>query len=249
LQLLKIKPLLFLHRSNYYIFSEAILREVILLALGWTEVLALMGSVAIAILLIIYLTNLWGYDWEKLRDKFRSMGVKRDYQVELLIGSIAMGLVFVFASPVIGGMMRNLPALFGILVAVCYPLVVMFLRPVTFEKVLKIVPDFRIYRIFVIFSVFAGGYFTIAGFSSMNFNHPLGLSLTMIIVGLLGQTVPLLPDYIERITRFDLGMNRRWRMNNKMSQRALIFLGSLSFATFIILRFITESIQSSVFGI
>ncbi|MEN4069869.1 MAG: hypothetical protein PQ975_09410 [Methanobacterium sp.] len=200
-------------------------------------------------LVVYYSTKFWGWNWEKLKDKFRSMGVKLDYQLELLTGLIVMGLLFVFVSPVIGGMMRNIPALFGFLVAVCYPLLIMILRPNTFEKVLKIVPDFSIYRIFVIFSVFAGGYFTIGGFSSMNFNHPLCLSLTMIIVGLLGQTVPLLPDYIERITRFDLGMNRRWRMNNKMSQRALIFLGSLSFATFIILRFITENIQSSVFGI
>ena len=169
--------------------------------------------------------------------------------MELLTGLIAMGFVFVFVSPVIGWMMHNVPALFGVLVAVCYPIMVMFLRPVTFENVLKIVQDFRIYRVFVIFSVFAGGYFTIAGFSSMNFNHPLGLSLTFIFIGLLGQTVPLLPDYIEKITKFDLGMNRRWRMNNKKSQRALTFLGVLSFVIFIILRFISESIQTSVFGV
>jgi hypothetical protein len=208
-----------------------------------------MGSVSIAILFVIYSKNLWGYNWEKLRDKFKLMGVKRDYQVELLTGLIAMGFVFVFVSPVIGWMMHNVPALFGVLVAVCYPIMVMFLRPVTFENVLKIVQDFRIYRVFVIFSVFAGGYFTIAGFSSMNFNHPLGLSLTFIFIGLLGQTVPLLPDYIEKITKFDLGMNRRWRMNNKKSQRALTFLGVLSFVIFIILRFISESIQTSVFGV
>lgn len=215
------------------------------MALGWTETLTLMGSGAVFLLFCVYLTKYW----DGMKEKFRSMGVKLDYQLELLSALIVMVLLFVFVSPVIGGMMHNIPGLFGFLVAVCYPLLVMILRPVTFEKVLKIVPDFRIYRIFVIFSVLAGGYFTIAGFSSINFNHPLSFSLTMIFIGLLGQTIPLLPDYIEKITRFDLGMNRQWRMNNKKSQKALIFLGVLSIVTFLILRFITESIQSKVFGI
>lgn len=217
----------------------------IFLALDWTETLTLMGNGAIFLLCCVYFTKYW----DKLKEKFRSMGVELDYQLELLSALIVMGLLFVFVSPVIGGMMHNIPALFGFLVAVCYPLLVMILRPVTFEKVLKIVPDFRIYRIFVIFSVLSGGYFTIAGFSSMNFNHPLSYSLTMIFIGLLGQTIPLLPDYIERVTRFDLGMNRQWKMNEQKSQKALIFLGVLSIATFLILQFITASIQSKVFGI
>jgi len=221
----------------------------IIMPLGWTEALVLMGSCGTCLLVVYYSTKFWGGNWEELKDKFRSMGVKLDYQLELLTGLIVMVLLFVFVSPVIGWMMHNIPALFGFLVAVCYPICIMLLRSVTFEKVLKIIPDFRIYRFFVIFSVFAGGYFTIGGFSSMNFNHPLGLSLTMIFFGLLGQTIPLLPDYIEKITRFDLGMNRKWRMNNKKSQRALIFLGGLSFVTFLILRFVTGSIQSKVFGI
>ena len=45
--------------------------------LSWTEALTLMGSVSIAILFVIYSKNLWGYNWEKLRDKFKLMGVKR----------------------------------------------------------------------------------------------------------------------------------------------------------------------------
>lgn len=215
------------------------------MVLGWTETLAAFGSVFIFILFCVYLTRYW----DKLKEKFRSMGVKRDYQLELLSALIVMVLAFVFFSPVIVGMMHNIPALFGFLVTACYPLVVMILRPVTFEKVLKIVPDFRVYRVFVVFSFIAGGYFTVAGFSMVNFDYPLEFVVIMVLIGLLGQTVPLLPDYIEKITKFDLGMNRRWRMNNKKSQRALIFLGVLSVVTFIILLFITESIQSSVFGI
>jgi hypothetical protein len=125
----------------------------------------------------------------------------------------------------------------------------MILRPVTFEKVLKIIPDFRLYRIFVVFSFIAGGYFTIAGFSMLNFHYPLELIVIMILIGLIGQTIPLLPDYTEKITKFDLGMNRQWRMNKQKSQKALIVLGIQSIVTFLILRFITESIQSKVFGI
>jgi hypothetical protein len=155
---------------------------------------------------------------------------------------IAMGMMFLFLFPVIGWMMHNIPALFGILVVVYYPICIMFLRPVTFENVLKIVPDFRIYRIFVVFSFVAGGFFVIDGFSLINFNYPLELAVIMIFLGILGQTVPLLPDYIEKITRFDLGMNRKWRMNNKKSSQALTFLGGLSVVTFLILRFVTGSI-------
>lgn len=189
------------------------------MALGWTETLAAFGSVFIFILLCVYLTRYW----DKLKEKFRSMGVKRDYQLELLSALIVMVLAFVFFSPVIVGMMHNVSALFGFLVVVCYPLVVMILRTDTFENVLKILPDFRVYRILVVFSFFAGGYFTVAGFSMLNFHYPLELVIIMIFIGLLGQTIPLLPDYIEKITRLDLGMNRRWRMNNKKSSRALVF--------------------------
>ncbi len=215
------------------------------MALGWTETLAAFCSVFIFIVFCIYLTRYW----DKLKNKFMSIGVKLDYQLELLSALIVVGLGFVFFSPVIGGMMHNVPALFGLLVTVCYPIVLMILRPVTFEKVLKIVPDFRVYRIFVVFSFIAGGYFTVAGFSMLNFSYPLELAVIMMFIGLFGQTVPLLPDYIEKITRFDLGMNRRWRMNNKKSGHALVFLGGLSFITFIILRFIVDNIQSSLFGI
>jgi hypothetical protein len=149
-------------------------------------------------------------------------------------------MVALFFSPVIIWMMHAPIGLFGFLVAVCYPLLIMLLRPVTFQKVLNIDSDFRIYRIFVIFSAMAGGYFTIYGFSMINFNHSLSLALIMILFGLVGQTIPLLPDYIEKVTRFNLGMNVEV-MNNTESRNALVFLGGLSVVTFLILRFVTGS--------
>lgn len=208
------------------------------MTLGWTETLAMLGSGGVFLLTVQYFARYW----DKLKNKFRSRGIKLDYQLELLSALIVMGLLFVFLSPVMGWMIHNIPALFGVLVVLCYPICMMILRPVTFQKVLNIDSDFRIYRIFVIFSAFAGGYFTIYGFSSINFNQPLFFSLIMIFIGVIGQTVPLLPDYIEKVTRFNLGMNSEV-MDSGESRNALIFLGGLSVVTFLILRFVTGSIM------
>ncbi|MGV8144752.1 MAG: hypothetical protein ACP5OJ_09100 [Methanothermobacter sp.] len=212
---------------------------------GWTELLALLISGGVFLLIVNYFAKYW----DVLKEKFRSRGVKLDYQLELVSALIVMVLLFIFIFPIIGGMMHNLPAIFGLLVTVCYPILIMILRHDTFEKVLKIVPEFKVYRIFVVFSCIAGGYYTVAGFSMLNFNYPLLLAFIIVFIGLLGQTVPLLPDYIEKVTKFDLGMNRKWRMNNKKSRNALTFMGVLSIMTFIILRLISLNIQSRIFGI
>lgn len=199
--------------------------------------LVLIASVFAFILLVSFFTKYWN----RLNEKFRLMGFKLDYQLDLLSALVVMVIGFVFLAPVISWMMHNIPALIGILVTVCYPICIMLLRPNTFQKVLNIDPDFRIYRIFIVFSFIAGGFFVIDGFSLINFNYPLSLALTMIFIGIIGQTIPLLPDYIEKITQLNLGMDKK-NMNNTKSRNALVLLGSLSVVTFLILRFITESI-------
>jgi hypothetical protein len=41
----------------------------------WAKALALMGSCGLGLLTVYYSTNIWGWNWEKLKEKFRAKGV------------------------------------------------------------------------------------------------------------------------------------------------------------------------------
>lgn len=198
---------------------------------------------------VIFVAVLFDRVWYGMQDKLRRRGVKFDYQLELICGMLMMGLVFVVFIPVIGGILHNIVGLIGFGVAVIYPLVVMYLRPGVFgEKMQLITTDMRIYRVFVLLSVFAGGYFTILSFSMLNFHFPLGLVFTFLILGLFAQTVPLYFDLFDRFLPVDLGMERTGSMDPNVLQRIMSVMGGISVVTFICVRFVAFSIKSSVFG-
>lgn len=207
--------------------------------------LAIFGGIGI----IIFIGFLFDRVWYGMQDKLRRRGVKFDYQLELICGIICMGIAFLVFIPIIGIMMHNIVGLIGFGVAVIYPLVVMYLRPGVFgEKMQLITTDMRIYRVFVLLSVFAGGYFTILSFSMLNFHFPLGLVFTFLILGLFAQTVPLYFDLFDRFLPVDLGMERTGSMDSNVLQRIMSVMGGISVVTFICVRFVAFSIKSSVFG-
>ena len=159
---------------------------------------------ALVVFMCIFLNKLWyGYDLEgKLRRR-----VSFDYQVELIGGFLGLGLVFLIFIPIIGGIGHNLLGLIGFLVACFYPLVVMCLRPFVYgERMGLISDDMRVYRLFMLFSVFAGGYFTILSFSMLNSHFPLGQVLKFLVLGLFAQTVPLYFDVLDRFLPVNLGI-------------------------------------------
>jgi hypothetical protein len=208
--------------------------------------IAIMGGGAI----VIFIAILFDRVWPDLQVKLKNSGVKFEYQLELICGMIMMGVVCVIFIPVIGGILHNMLGLVGFGVAAIYPLVVMYLRPSVFgEKMQLITTDLRIYRVFLVFSVMAGGYFTILSFSMLNSHFPIGLVLTFLILGLFAQTVPLYFDIFDRILPVDLGMNRKRPMDPQDAQKAMAVIGAISVATFICIRFIAFTIQAQLFGI
>lgn len=208
--------------------------------------LAIMGGGAV----VIFIAFLFDRVWHDMQEKLRSKGVKFDYQLELICGMLMMSLLFVVFIPIIGLLMHNIIGLCGFGVAVIYPLVVMYLRPRVFgEKMQMITTDLRIYRVFLVFSVVAGGYFTILSFSMLNSHFPLGLVITFLILGLFAQAVPLYFDIFDRILPVDLGINRKMPMDPKDAQKVVVLVGAISVATFICIRFIAFTLQSQLFGI
>ena len=198
---------------------------------------------------VIFIAVLFDKIWYGMKDKLRSKGVKFEYQLELICGMLMMGLTFVVFIPVIGGILHNIIGLIGWGVAVIYPLVVMYLRPGVFgEKMQLITTDLRVYRFFVVFSVFAGGYFTILSFSMLNSHFPWGLVFTFLILGLFAQTVPWYFDLLDKVLPVDLGMKRRGSMDPKFIQRVLSVMGGMAVVTFICVRFVAFTIQTRVFG-
>ena len=168
--------------------------------LGWT----ILGGLVILIFVGILLNKVWyGYDLEgKLRRR-----VSFDYQVELIGGFLGLGIGCLIFIPIIGGVGHNIPALVGIAVAVFYPLVVMCLRPFVYGERMELInDDMRVYRLFMLFSVFAGGYFTILSFSMLNSHFPLGQVLKFLVLGLFAQTVPLYFDVLDRFLPVNLGI-------------------------------------------
>jgi len=113
---------------------------------------------------------------------------------------------------------HNLPCYIGFVFIMLYPLVVMILRMETFSN--KSIPSHSTpvyvgrnmvsggpgYNPFYyfLFSFAIGGMSTVWGFSMLNFpDISLTQSLTLIILGIIGQTIVLFSDKINRISPFD----------------------------------------------
>lgn len=113
---------------------------------------------------------------------------------------------------------NNLPFYIGFIFIAAYPLVVMILRSKTFSD--KSIPSHSTpvyvgrntvsggpgYNPFyyLLFSFAIGGMTTVWGFSMLNFSDiSLNQSLTHIILGIIGQTIVLFPDKINKISPYD----------------------------------------------
>lgn len=125
----------------------------------------------------------------------------------------------------------------------------MFFRPKIFYEKVKM--NFPRYLIYYAFSLAAGAFMTVRGFSMLNFpDIPSELAVTVIFLGLIGQTIPLFPDYIEKIVPVKLGIKKGIEhLNSAEKKKAGIFMVILSIVTFLIIRFIAMTIQSQIFGI
>lgn len=137
--------------------------------------------------------------------------------------------------------LHNFSGYVGFMVIFLFPFIVELLRIKTFSDS-NILEETNIgYHptYCFLFSLAAGGFITIRGFSMLNFpDMPSDLAYFVIVLGLFAQSIPLFPDYIEKILH-----------RNLRSTAGLRFMGILAVVLFIVTHIIWIAVQSKVFGI
>lgn len=136
--------------------------------------------------------------------------------------------------------MHNFPGYFGFVMVFFFPFIILLFRIRTFsDSSILERTDLGYHPAYCfLLSVFAGGYTTGTGFSMLNFSDPVGLAYSMILVGLIAQTIPLFPDYINKLVPFEI--------RSKFGYKFMVFLAVI---IFIVTWIIHIYLQSKVFGI
>lgn len=146
---------------------------------------------------------------------------------------------------------NNLPSYIGLLFLTIYPPIVMILRRSTFND--KSIPSAQnlVYvgrnlvsggpgynpLYYLLFSFAIGGASTIWGFSMLNFpDNPLQEGLSMVIMGLIGQTLILFPDKFNRISPVDT-----------RTRKGLYFMTGVTIAIIICLQILSD-VLTSIYG-
>lgn len=202
----------------------------------------------VGLYLIVGVIVLTGYikPIEKKLEKMFKIKIKRpddDYSYEGIV--IWMPLVFgpllLFMYYPIVVAYANLPAFLGIAVGFLYPSVVMLLRLRTFSDANIQVSTGMGYHpgAYLFISLGAGWFMVLRGFSMLNFpNIPSELSYIVLGMGLLAMTIPLFPDYLDKVMPVDL-----------RSSSGLRLMGLIAVVLFIGTHIVWIVLQSKVFGI
>lgn len=213
----------------------------------WINSLAILGAAGGAIIFALLSVK---FNLEnRIKENLGRVGVKLLFRQTMICGLIAIVVVFLLCVIPVVFMIGNFPALIGLWVGLSYPLVLMFFRTKIFDEKMRM--TFPRYLIYYAFSLAAGIFMTVRGFSMLNFaGFPLELAVLVIFLGLIGQTVPLFPDYIEKISPVKLGIKKgSAHLTVAETKKAGIFMATLSIVTFLIIRFIAMTVQSQIFGI
>lgn len=167
-----------------------------------------------------------------------------DYSYEgiLIWLPLLFGLLLIFMYYPVAIDYNNLPAFLGTAVGFLYPSLIMLLRRKTFSDA-SIKEDTGVgYNpsAYLIISLGAGWFMILRGFSMLNFPDkvPAELGYIVLTMGLIAMTIPLFPDYLDKITSVDL-----------RSQAGLRFMGIVAVLLFISTHIIWILVQSKVFGI
>jgi hypothetical protein len=137
---------------------------------------------------------------------------------------------------------HNFPFYIGFMMNFTYPFLILLLRIRTFNDS-SILEETGIgYHPAYCFllSIAAGGFTTATGFSMLNFpdKGPFELACIVIVLGLIAQSIPLFPDYINKIVPFEI----RSRYGYK-------FMAILAAVLFFVTWIIKIYIQSNIFGL
>ena len=213
--------------------SEDIARITVMASVG---VLVLIG-----IIIAVYIRQIEGKMENLFNIKFRRPDDDYSYEgmVLWLLPSTLIAMVVLFYPFAV--VRDNLPFYLGAMLGFLYPSLIMLLRLKTFSDT-KIKGSTGLgYHpgAYLAISLGAGWFMTVRGFSMLNFpNIPSELAYITIILGLVAQTIPLFPDYIDKISPTDL-----------RSKTGLLFMGIVAVVLFIVTNIIWIVVQSRVFGI
>ena len=198
-------------------------------------------GVVIALIIAIYIKQIEGKMENLFNIKFRRPDDDYSYEgmVLWLLPSFALIAIVMFYPFAV--VRANFPFYVGAMIGFLYPSLIMLLRLKTFSDT-KIEESTGLgYHpgAYLAISLGAGWFMTARGFSMLNFpNIPSELAYITIILGLMAQTIPLFPDYLDKISPTDL-----------RSKTGLLFMGIIAVILFIVTHIIWIVIQSKVFGI
>lgn len=186
--------------------------------------------VIIGIIIAVYIRQIEGKMENLFNVKFRRPDDDYSYEgmVFWLLPSVLIAMVVLFYPfAVVRG---NFPFYLGAMIGFLYPSLIMLLRLKTFSDT-KIKESTGLgYHpgAYLAISLGAGWFMTARGFSMLNFqNIPSELAYITIILGLIAQTIPLFPDYIDKISPTDL-----------RSKTGLLFMGIIAVILFIVTNII-----------
>jgi len=198
-------------------------------------------GVAIAFFMAIYIHKIENSLENWINIKFRRTNGDYSYEgmVMWMLPSFALVLIVMFYPFAV--VRNNLPFYIGAMVGFLYPSLIMLFWLKTFSDAsIKKDADLGYHPgAYLVISLGAGWFMTARGFSMLNFqNIPSELAYITIALGLVAQSVPLFPDYLDKIVPFDL-----------RSKAGLRFMGILAVFLFIVTHIIWIMVQSKVFGI
>lgn len=198
-------------------------------------------GVVIALIIAVYIRQIESKMENLFNIKFRRPDDDYSYEgmVLWLLPSFALIAVVMFYPFAV--VRDNLPFYLGAMLGFLYPSLIMLLRLKTFSDT-KIKESTGLgYHpgAYLAISLGAGWFMVARGFSMLNFqNIPSELAYITIILGVIAQTIPLFPDYLDKALPVDL-----------RSRTGLLFMGVIAVILFIVTHIIWIMIQSRVFGI
>ncbi len=143
----------------------------------WINSLAILGVASGAIIFALLSVK---FNLEiRIKENLERVGVNLLFRQTMICGVIAIVVVFLLCVIPVAFMIGNFPVLIGLWVGLSYPLVLMFFRPEIFDEKVKM--TFPRYLIYYAFSLAAGAFMTVRGFSMLNFaGFPVELAVLVI---------------------------------------------------------------------
>lgn len=208
--------------------------------------LAVMIFIGLYLIFGVVILTVYIKKFEKALENLSKVRIRRpgnDYSYEGMViwMPIIFGSLLIFMYYPIAVVYNNLSAFLGIAVGFLYPSILMLFRLKTFSDV-NIKEDTGLgYHpgVYLFIALGAGWFMVLRGFSMLNFmNIPYELAYIVLAMGLISMTIPMFPDYLDRVVPVDL-----------RSRNGFLFMGAIAVILFILAHIIWLLLQSKVFGI